>query len=347
MAARASTSFIKHSSFVRLAAALTALLALAPGPARAQPRDPLAGEALFQEGRRLRKAGEIAAACEKLAESERLDPAAGTLANLAGCEEELGRIASAWQHWREVADQLPASDKRRPRALERAARLEQRLPRLIITLAASAPGDAEVRRDGVPLGAASLGVPLPADPGRHVVVVSARGRPSRSFEVMLAPGEQQVLSVEPAAAPAPRPVPSAVPAAPSSSAAAVVLRARPEPASSPRGRLSGPGPLLLGVGAAALAAGAYFGLQALAARREASRWCAEGAGARRCWASAERALARDRRFSLYADVGLGVGALAAGTGLYFLLRSPRQHTVAVAGLVPAAGGAEVQLAARF
>src|SRR5262245_19473944 len=122
MAARAPIPQL-YRSFAP-ASALAALIALAPWPARAQPRDPLAGEALFQEGRRLRKAGELAAACEKLAVSQRLDPAAGTLANLAGCEEELGRIASAWQHWREAADQLPAGDKRRALALEHAARLE-------------------------------------------------------------------------------------------------------------------------------------------------------------------------------------------------------------------------------
>src|SRR6185436_15146558 len=149
---------------------ITAVLGL-PSRAGAQARDAAAGEALFQEGRRLMKAGDFTAACPKLEESLRLDPALGTLVNLASCEEQVGHTATAWQHWRAAADQLPSSDKRRATAVARAGALEKVLPRLTIALGADVSPDAEVKRDGVRLGRASLGLPLPVDPGRHIVIV--------------------------------------------------------------------------------------------------------------------------------------------------------------------------------
>src|SRR5687767_13693349 len=151
-----ATGLLAGSKFFLVLAAVVAL----EDRAQAQARDAAAGEALFQEGRGLMKAGDFAAACPKLEESHRLDPALGTLVNLASCEEQQGRTATAWQHWRMAMEQLPASDKRRSTAQARAAALEKLLARLTITLGAEVSSEAEVKRDGVRLGRASLGLPL-------------------------------------------------------------------------------------------------------------------------------------------------------------------------------------------
>ena len=172
---------------------VVAAVTVAPAGAYAQERDPAAGEALFLEGRRLMKAGDVAAACAKLAESERLDPAVGTLANLADCEEQLGRTASAWQHWREAADRMPAGDPRRVMAGARAAALEKRLARLSVNLAPGASRDVVVFRDGVRLGEASYGLYLPIDPGAHVVEL--RAGDGRRLRRMLAIGVQEKWEV--------------------------------------------------------------------------------------------------------------------------------------------------------
>src|SRR5512136_2811036 len=91
-----------------------ALVAYAPHARSEQPvvRDPAAAEVLFREGRKLVAANDFAAACPKFAESQRLDPAVGTLLNWAACEEHVGKLASAWQRWKEALDALPPGDDR-------------------------------------------------------------------------------------------------------------------------------------------------------------------------------------------------------------------------------------------
>jgi hypothetical protein len=132
-------------------------------------------------------------------ESERLDPAAGTLMNLATCEEKLGRVASAWQHWKEAADALGPSDDRMPLARSHVEALEPRLPRLAISLASGRDEGARVLRDDVELGPATQGVALPVDPGRHTVVVQMPGHRAERFVVSLQEGETKQLEVHPGA----------------------------------------------------------------------------------------------------------------------------------------------------
>src|SRR5262245_37563455 len=59
--------------------------------------DAAAAEALFREGRQLMDSGAIAQACVKFEESLRLDPALGTMLNLAVCEERAGNTKRACQ----------------------------------------------------------------------------------------------------------------------------------------------------------------------------------------------------------------------------------------------------------
>jgi hypothetical protein len=320
--------------------------------ALAQTRDPAAGEALFQEGRRLMKARDFAAACPKFEESQRLDPAAGTLLNLADCEEQLGRAASAWQHWLAAADQLPAGDKRRATALARASAIEKTVARLSVSLAPSAPANAFVKRDGVVLGSGSLGVPLPVDPGRHVIVVSATGREDRETEVTLRAKEQRTLLVE-AGPVSDTPLSKANADHPSNtSAASAGVWSRTDSGdatahASPGRRPPIAGYALLGVGVAGVGIGTYFGLSALAARRDAEAACPEAGSSRLCSVAASEALDRDKRNSLYADIAVGIGIGAAAAGLYLLLKPQRAEAETTADIAPLPGGGEVRFAGHF
>jgi hypothetical protein len=162
----------------RLAA--LAAFTLVSGQALAQ-RDATTGEALFRAGRAAVDKGDFSTACPKFEESNRLDPALGTVFNLADCDEHIGKIASAWQLFKEVAQRLPTGDDRIAIANARASALEPRLPKLVLHVKTTLPPGATVLRDGVELGNASFDLPIPIDPGDHVIVVKAPGRADREF----------------------------------------------------------------------------------------------------------------------------------------------------------------------
>src|SRR5262245_29948991 len=107
------------------------------GPLFAQNR--AAAEALFQAGRAALAKGDYATACEKFAESQPLDPAVGTLFNLAECNDKLGKLATAWQLFNQVADTLADNDPRKNVARERSRQLESRLPKLVLRLDPTSP----------------------------------------------------------------------------------------------------------------------------------------------------------------------------------------------------------------
>ena len=164
-----------------------AFLASAP---LAHAADPVTAEALFLQGRKDADAGLYVLACAEFEESNHLDPTPGALLNLADCEEKRGQLARAWQHFRQLYDELPSSDERRPLAESRALVLEQRTPKLRVVLSSGPP--ATVKRDDTVLGLASLGASQPVDPGRHVVVVSSPGRRDQRYDVELAEGQGSV-----------------------------------------------------------------------------------------------------------------------------------------------------------
>ena len=186
-----------------IAALLVALPAAAQGVGgQGVGTDPAAAAALFREGRDAMKRGDYVTAYAKLDESYRLDRAVGTLLNLADCSEHIGKVATAWQLFRQAVERLGPDDNRLPAAKVRIASLAPRVPRLTIVLAPSAPPETTVTRDTIALGAGSLGTELPIDPGKHVLVVTAPGRLPKQFEIQVDEGKSESVTVEPGA-PAP------------------------------------------------------------------------------------------------------------------------------------------------
>ncbi len=135
-----------------------------------------AAVALFDAARKLMDEGQYEAACPKLAESQRLSPGMGTLFNLAHCHERVGRTASAWTLFRQVAAEARSAGQtaREADARSRAESLAPRLVRLKVEVQAPVPG-LVVQRDGDALGSGQWGVAVPVDPGTHLVVASASG----------------------------------------------------------------------------------------------------------------------------------------------------------------------------
>jgi hypothetical protein len=177
------------------------LLALERGAAAA-PEDAQTAEALFQSAKEAMTRGDLADACARFAESVRLDPAAGGFLNLADCEERAGKLASALVHFQAARDRLKTDDYRVPFAAERIAKLGPRVPHLTV-LANTQVSGATILRDETPLGAASLGVALPVDPGVHLLVLRAPGRVETRREITLREGESQTVDLVPGAVVAP------------------------------------------------------------------------------------------------------------------------------------------------
>jgi hypothetical protein len=169
--------------------ALTLSLAIGialPCTAIAQPStsDVALATELFNAGRDLLKDGNVAAACPKLAESARLDPKVGTLARLAECEERLGRIALARGFWQQAQNLARSTNDQRLAHVDgELARLDRIVPRIEIALAGDPPAGLVLEVDDAALGAASLGVKLPVDPGHHTIRAKAPGKKTASVEI--------------------------------------------------------------------------------------------------------------------------------------------------------------------
>lgn len=166
------------------------------------PEDIALSEALFREGRALLQEGKFDVACPKLAESNRLDPAGGTVMTLGLCYEAAGKTASAWVVF---GDALAAAerDKRADRvklAKEHIATLEKKLSYLTIELAPDGIGTADfsLTRDGANVNRAALGTASAVDPGKHVIHVTATGFTPYDVEVEVGPDGDKKKVVIPA-----------------------------------------------------------------------------------------------------------------------------------------------------
>ena len=175
-------------------------------------------EALYQQGRLLVAEGKYDEACPKFAESYRLEPATGTLLNLAACHEAQGKIATAWIQFSDafVASRRDRREDRMKFAQEHMAALEPKLSRLTLVVPPNAdePG-LELMLDGAPVGSAARGVPTPIDPGRHVVAAKAPGKKEWILAIQVgAAADHKTINVpklESLTAPAEVPVAAAAP----------------------------------------------------------------------------------------------------------------------------------------
>ena len=302
-----------------LLAACLGMMLLAPRPARAQSNAALA-EALFEQARKEMAEGSFESACKKFSESDRLDPAIGTKFNLADCQEKSGHVASAWELFKAVESQLAQNDDRYPIARQRREALEPQLPKVQIMLAEGAPQGTVVTVGGVQLSAASLGIPLPMDPGKHELVVSAPGHGSRTFTVELERGRITKAIVSPGAAqaqpqaPAPEPTPAAVPATPATTAPPP-QDVGAEPAEDNRML----GYVIGGVGVVGLGAGAITGFMAMGKKNTADDHCNDDLQV--CDEIGKDANDAGRTLGMVSTIGFAVGLVGVGVGTYFIVTS--------------------------
>jgi hypothetical protein len=316
---------------MRFAVFVAALLAVTEASAQ-EPSvvDRAAAEALFREAKVLMAEGRWAEACPKLAESQRRAPAGGTLLNLAICHENEGRLATAWV---ELHDALAMArrDERDDRievAEEHLKAVEARLPRLFVTVAPEL-GAVEVKVDGAVIGAEAWSTGVPLDPGTHELAVSAPGRAPWATAVAATEAGRHTVEVEaemlpivvvpeppPVVAPPPPPAPFVVPPP---------FVPPPEEPTDPGETQRIAGWSLVGVGGAAILAGAIAGGIAIAKDGASDDACPD----ERCTQEGLRLNDQAEAAALAADVGFIAGAGLAAVGLIVALTAPSADTNAL------------------
>ncbi len=187
-------------------AAVAILLMSAPAAAQPAQGDPVAAQALFKTARALVTAGDWAGGCAKFEASLAMQASASTMLNIAKCHEHEGKVASAWDDYNRALtlnQETRGADRRK--GLEDLAKkgidaLTPRLPKLRIVVE-NPPAGLRVLRDGKEIPPAALGDPLPADPGKHDVEVSAPGHRTETRSVTLEEGKTAIATVSLVAAP--------------------------------------------------------------------------------------------------------------------------------------------------
>ena len=151
----------------------------------------------FDAAQQLRDAGKIAEACALFRESLQLNPnAIGTLLNVARCDEEQGKVASAIRGFTDARDR--ASEQhlgpQRDAADEHLRALVVRVPHLALVFAVPPSPETRITVDDVAIDPASAADVL-VDPGSVRVVVSAPGRVAFETHVAIAEREHHTQTI--------------------------------------------------------------------------------------------------------------------------------------------------------
>jgi len=173
-------------------------VAAAASRGAAQPAT-VQAQSLFDEGRRLMKAGKTVEACTAFEASQKLDPAVTTLLNLADCREQNHQLATAWGLFVDANRMArdAGNDKLAKVATSHARKLEPRLSRLTIAVPADRSfAGLEVLRGKDPVDPASWNHALPVDGGSYTITARGPGREPWSTTRTIRPeGDGQTIEV--------------------------------------------------------------------------------------------------------------------------------------------------------
>jgi hypothetical protein len=256
-------------------------------------------EMLFYTARGLMEANKFAQACKKFEESYRLDPAAGTLLNLAVCHEKEGKIASAWGEYRQAEAEARRANRpdREQLAREAVAKIAPDLPYLTIIVPKEARvAGLKVHRNGVPLEDGAWETELPIDPGANEITAVAPLYRTETKTVTLEKRQHLSVTLEPLVL------------------APVV---RPPPPFWTSTRTLGLTTIAGGVVAAGV--GAVFGVMAINSKSKSDQSCPTMDGQLRCTTAGANDMSTAQTQAWVADVGIGVGAAAIVTGAVLML----------------------------
>lgn len=260
----------------------TALVCLAPRCLAQTEEDRAAARSLATQGITAFNEGRHAVALDLFTRAESLLHAPPHMLYMARSAAKLGQLVRAREvYLKLVREELPASAPQAFRDAQTEARdevqaIEPRLANLVINVKPPAgvePGSIKLELDDKAISSAVLGVPIPADPGKHRITASAPGYQSRLVEVSLAEGGRGTAEVvlEPSTVTEPA---TGAPSAPTAGTA-TLTSTPPAPDSTTTSGSGSPAWMrpvsyvAMGVGVLGLGAGTYFGLKSRGTRKDA------------------------------------------------------------------------------
>jgi hypothetical protein len=313
-------------------------IAIHAGNANADTAMEEAAELRFQEALALMKAGSFAAACPKLVESQRFDPAVGTLLYLGECYDRNGQTALAWATFMAAAESARRDNQpdREKTALDRANDLIARVSKLTIQVPPEARvAGLQVKLDGAVVSESNWGVATALDPGDHSIEATAPGRIPWSSKVTMSPRRTQnvlevpVLAPETpgASAPPPMSVQTPVPPKPTRTDWTLLPQRAPETDS---GTHDGSTQRLVGiaaggVGVAGFAVGAIFGFVAKSKESDSLNHCLANDNTS-CTHEGVVMINDAKRDATIANVGFVIGGLGLATGAVLYLTAPKSSS---------------------
>jgi len=290
---------------------LAGALLWAPLARAAGADDKAAAQAMFDEGRKLMDQGKYAEACPKLEASQRLDPGAGTLLNLAACYEKNGQTASAWVTYTDAAT---ASRDRHPDWAQRADARVKALQPTLSHLTIDAPSGVSVTRDGKPIDAGSFGAAMPVDPGHHVIDATAPNKKPFHQEVDVgAKGAEARVTVKLEDAPVTQQTGTTV----------NPITTPPPPDTSGGGSgMKIAGIAMIGVGVAGVIVGGIFGGLAIGKKNDAAPLCTSDFS--KCTTAGKAIVDDALAFGTVSTVAFIAGGVLAAGGIVVYLLAPKK-----------------------
>ncbi|MEO7037394.1 MAG: PEGA domain-containing protein [Polyangiaceae bacterium] len=267
--------------------------------------------AQFQRAIELEQAGNYTSALEIFRNVGEVRMTPQVRFHIATCEEKLGRLVTALGGYQlALADADSVGEDFKGEVDRAVTRLQGSIPKLVINRGAGGEA-AEIQLDGVDLGASSVGVAVPLDPGPHAVTARAPNFLPFSQTVTIAENDQK--SVDVTLTPEPERATNAQ--------SAPVERARSKVV-----------PYVIGgVGVVSLiGSGVLFGLRQSTLSDLESK-C--GTGRQSCPSNARGEVSNLRLYNTTAQVALGVGVVGIGTAVGLLIWQKKHPLQSASGMI--------------
>ena len=278
--------------------------------------------ALFDQGIKDLQAGNTAIACKELAASLAQYPDSGTKGALAECYTKIGKVVSAWNLWRDLADTAPSAEDKND-AAGNAYKLEARLPHFVIRLRGAPVAGLAVVVENNPVSDPTLAVPLPIDPGTFTVHASAPDYNDWTQAFQANEGKLTVVEIPALVAkPKPKPVVSSMP---TTGPATVIVR---EDSAATRHSRHVIGISLGLVGLVAAGVGTATGLSASSKWNKAKNDCQGNIDVcpQADLMQAQSDVNSARTSALVSTIGVGVGGAALLVGAIVFFSAPSAET---------------------